>query len=244
MKRKKILICFSVLLISSCTINIHAQTESVMIANDIGNAKVYKNTTHMLRNYTNNNEITENVENVGSSEVSKDIQEAKEEIEEEVELEKKQQEVLEKQEQLKTIQDKKEWFLAYKELIEEYSEWFDPPETIYDYYTEDEIYLMQKCIETETFEADFDSKVNVANVIFNRMESEEFSDNVYDVIVPGQFAFGRNNISEDTVLALEYAFMIGDTTNGALYFHSLSYTPTFNGASYIFTDELGHHFYK
>ena len=138
MKRKKILICFSVLLISSCAINIHAQTESVMIANDIGNAKVYKNTTHMLRNYSNNNEIAENVENVESSEVSKEIQEAKEEIKEEVELEKKQQEVLEKQEQLKTIQDKKEWFLAYKELIEEYSEWFDPPETIYDYYTEDE----------------------------------------------------------------------------------------------------------
>lgn len=244
MKRKKILICFSVLLISSCAITIHAQTDSITTINDIGNAKVYKNTTHMLRNYSNNNEITENVENVESSKVSKDIEEAKEEIKEEVELEKKQQEVLEKQEQLKTIQDKKEWFLAYKELIEEYSEWFDPPETIYDYYTEDEIYLMQKCIETETFEADFDSKVNVASVILNRIESEEFSDNVYDVIVPGQFAFGRNNISEDTVLALEYAFMIGDTTNGALYFHSLSYTPTFNGASYIFTDELGHHFYK
>lgn len=230
-KRKKILLCFSFLLISSCSITIYAQNNSNKIANDIGNDKIYKISTHFLQNYNDN-------------EISNIVEEAKTEIKIEIELEKKQQEVLEKQEQLNNIQDKKEWFLAYKELIEEYSEWFDPPETIYDYYTEDEIYLMQKCIETETFEADFDSKVNVASVILNRIKSEEFSDNVYDVIVPGQFAFGRNNISEDTVLALEYAFMIGDTTNGALYFHSLSYTPTFNGASYIFTDELGHHFYK
>ena len=42
MKRKKILICFSVLLISSCVINIHAQTESVMIANDIGQNERYQ----------------------------------------------------------------------------------------------------------------------------------------------------------------------------------------------------------
>lgn len=156
----------------------------------------------------------------------------------------KSQEVLDKQEELSSIEDNKEWFIAYKDLIEEYSEWVDPPETIYDYYTEDEIYLMQRCIETETFEADFDSKVNVASVILNRIESDEFANEVSEIIVKGQFAFGRENISEDTVLALEYAFMIGDTTNGALYFHSKPKTETFNGAEFIFTDTAGHHFYK
>lgn len=156
----------------------------------------------------------------------------------------KSQEVLDKQEELSSIEDNEEWFIAYKDLIEEYSEWVDPPETIYDYYTEDEIYLMQRCIETETFEADFDSKVNVASVILNRIESDEFANEVSEIIVKGQFAFGRENISEDTVLALEYAFMIGDTTNGALYFHSKPKTETFNGAEFIFTDTAGHHFYK
>ena len=156
----------------------------------------------------------------------------------------KSQEVLDKQEELSSIEDNEEWFIAYKDLIEEYSEWVDPPETIYDYYTEDEIYLMQRCIETETFEANFDSKVNVASVILNRIESNEFANEVSEIIVKGQFAFGRENISEDTVLALEYAFMIGDTTDGALYFHSNPKTETFNGAEFIFTDTAGHHFYK
>ena len=156
----------------------------------------------------------------------------------------KSQEVLDKQEELSSIEDNEEWFIAYKYLIEEYSEWVDPPETIYDYYTEDEIYLMQRCIETETFEQDFDSKVNVASVILNRIESDEFANEVSEIIVKGQFAFGRENISENTVLALEYAFMIGDTTDGALYFHSNPKTETFNGAEFIFTDTAGHHFYK
>lgn len=156
----------------------------------------------------------------------------------------KRQELLDKQDDIASIEDNKEWFLAYKSLIDEYSEWIDPPESIYDYFDDDEIYLMQRCVETETFEQDFDSKVNVASVILNRLESEEFYDSVYDVIVPGQFAYGRKNISEDTVLALEYAFMIGDSTDGALYFHSNDKTATFNNASYMFTDDSGHHFYK
>lgn len=153
-------------------------------------------------------------------------------------------EMLSKEKELENIEDEEEWFIAYKNLINEYSEWIDPPETIYDYYTSDEIYLMQRCIETETFEQDFMSKVNVANVILNRIESDKFPDKVNKVIVRGQFAFGRTNISEDTKLALEYAFMINDTTQGALYFHSMSYRSKFNGANYIFTDAAGHHFYK
>ena len=156
----------------------------------------------------------------------------------------KRQEVLEKQAKLESITNNEEWFIAYKNLINEYSEWVDPPESIYDVYSNDEIYLMQRCIETETFEQNFDSKVNVASVILNRLNSEEFSNDVHKVIVKGQFAFGRKKISEDTKLALEYAYMIGDTTEGALYFHSLAYKPRFNGADYIFTDEAGHHFYR
>lgn len=149
--------------------------------------------------------------------------------------------------EIKFIEDRQEWFLAYKELINEYSEWCDSPETIYDYYTSNEIFLMQRVIETETYEADFDSKCNVASVIFNRINIEDhrFGNTPYEIITsPNQFSYFRTNISEDTVLALEYSFQIGDTTNGALYFHSGQYSNMFNDAYYIFTDKAGHHFYK
>lgn len=182
----------------------------------------------------NNDEELEEVEHIVlETEPTKSIYEIKSE------------EVLEKQKELDSITDNKERFLAYKALIAEYSEWVDPPETIYDVYTEDEIYLMQRCIETETFEQSFDSKVNVANVILNRIEDGRFGNSANEIITsPKQFAFGRKNISEDTKLALEYAYMFEDTTDGALYFHSLSYRPKFSGANYIFTDNAGHHFYK
>lgn len=178
--------------------------------------------------------------------VKQEIEESSEALEEIVNEsieEVKHQELLQKQDEISSIADKKEWFLAYKNLINEYSEWVDPPESIYDVYSKEDIYLMQRCIETEVFQADFMSKVNVASVILNRLESGEFSSEVNKVIVKGQFAFGRKNISEDTILALEYAYMIGDTTNGATFFHSNKKTARFSGANYIFTDDAGHHFY-
>lgn len=155
------------------------------------------------------------------------------------------EELIEKQNEItKKYKDKKEWFIEYKKLIDDYSKWFDPPETIYDYYSKNEIYLMQRCVETETYQADFTSKCHVASVILNRLSDEKFPNSIYEIIKPGQFAFGRKNISEDTRLALEYAFSIADTTSGALYFHSNQYTSYFNGAKYIFTDKINHHFYK
>ena len=143
------------------------------------------------------------------------------------------------------IQDRKEWFIAYKTVIDKYDEILDPPETIYDYYTYDEINLILRCIETEAYQSDFLSKINVANVILNRIESGLFGATVYDVIAKeNQFVYGRKNISEDTVLALEYAFEIEDTTQGSIGFHSNVPTSTFNGWEYIFTDDAGHSFYR
>ena len=146
---------------------------------------------------------------------------------------------------IEAIQDRKEWFISYREIIDKYDWIIDPPETIYDYYTYDEINLILRCIETETYQSDFLSKVNVANVILNRIESGLFGSTVYDVITEkNQFAYGRENISEDTILALEYAFEIEDTTQGSIGFHSNAPTSTFNGWEYIFTDDAGHSFYR
>ena len=154
------------------------------------------------------------------------------------------QEMQEKMSEIESIEDNKEWFLAYKDIVFEYAEWIDPPETIFDYYTEDEVRLICRVVETETYQCDFDSKVNIANVVLNRIESGEFGETVEEVITTeSQFAYDREVITEDTILAVMFAFEFEDTTNGALYFHSNKQTDTFCGKSYIFSDDAVHHFY-
>ena len=118
--------------------------------------------------------------------------------------------------------------------------------TLQDIYSEEEILLIYSVIETETYGADIESKTNVACVILNRINhpTNRFGDSVKDVITsPNQFAYFRKNISDTTIQALENAFAC-DTTQGALFFKSGKKTKTFNQATYIFTDTVGHHFYK
>lgn len=147
-------------------------------------------------------------------------------------------------EALSQIEDKKEWYLVYKGFIEDYPE-YDRGSTLYDRYTEDEIYIMERVIETETYGCDFEAKSHVASVILNRIEGDNnFPDDAKSVCTaPGQFVYGRKNISEDTKLALEYAAEIEDTTNGALYFNSMAPMDSWNGRERIFTDHVGHSFY-
>lgn len=115
--------------------------------------------------------------------------------------------------------------------------WIDLTETDY-------IYLC-KMAETETYQGSFEGKCNVVSVAINRYNSGKFGNSVTEVITkPHQFAYGRSNISKETKKAVNYVIKNGDTTNGALFFHSYSRTNTFNGANYIFTDNVGHHFYK
>lgn len=145
------------------------------------------------------------------------------------------------------IKEKKEWFLSYLEIVDRYSYIIDPPETIYDYFTEDEIYLIQRTVETECYEQDFESKVNVANVILNRYESDNlsFGCSIEEIITKSnQFTYWRKEISEDTIAAVEYAFSIKDTTEGCIAFRSDKRPDTWYGWEYQFTDESGHHFYK
>lgn len=141
--------------------------------------------------------------------------------------------------------DKKTWFILYKSIQEQYSNYIDPSESVYDYFTDEQITMMQKCIETETYQCSFDAKVNVACVILNRVEHEQFPTDPIEIITgKNQFAYGRNSITEDTILALEYAFMIEDTTNGCIAFRSDCSPDTWNKWTKQFTDESGHTFYK
>ena len=136
-----------------------------------------------------------------------------------------------------------EWYLGLKEINDEYC---DCPEmsTIYDCYSEEEIQLMLWILENEIGSGTFEEKVNVSNVFFNREKSDEFSNNMKELLTKDQFCIRRSLISEDTVLALEFAFIMDDTTNGSIAFHSMEKTSTFNGWVYVFTDGSGHNFYK
>lgn len=148
--------------------------------------------------------------------------------------------------EIESITDKKEWFLSYKDIVAKYSYIIDPPETIYDYFTEEELDFLFHVVQAEVGdEYSFDHKCNVSNVIFNRLEHKKFPDTLSEILTPDQFqpiANGRYKevcVSEDTILACEYAYMFPDTTNGSLFFDSNSIL------KYEFVMNDGaHNFYK
>lgn len=148
---------------------------------------------------------------------------------------------------LETIDDEylEEWFLSYIELSETYPEYIHR-DTIHNFYSNEEINLLLRVVETEAHGADFVQKVNVANVLLNRYwEYDTFGyTSMIDVVVePNQFTYGRTIITDDTINALNFAFEIMDTTNGAIGFKSDKYSKTWNGWQYEFYDG-GHYFYK
>lgn len=143
---------------------------------------------------------------------------------------------------LKTDDNIEYWWYGYNLMVDTLTV---KPLRITDVFTEEELMYFYRCVETEVCGADFRSKVNVASVILNRLYSDRFPDDLITVITsPSQFAYSRTNITESTVAACAYAFEIEDTTDGALFFHSGDFSETFNSATYIFTDSVGHHFYK
>lgn len=146
---------------------------------------------------------------------------------------------------LETIDDEflEEWYESYKELVETYSIFIDR-EYLEDWYTDEEIQLMYQVIETECYQASFIQKVNVANVILNRVQDERFYGSVITLITSeNQFDYRRTNISEDTKNALAFAFEIKDTVNGCIGFRSDIKTDTFNSWEYVMEDGA-HYFYR
>lgn len=157
------------------------------------------------------------------------------------------EEMNQKMAEIESIEDKKEWFIAYKSIIEEYSYIIDPPETIYEYFTEEELDLLFHVVQAEIGDEcySFEQKVNVASVVFNRLYHEKFPDALSEILVYDQFSpisngrYKEVEVSEDTILACEYAFEIEDTTDGCLFFDSN------NTLNYQFVfDDGAHNFYK
>ena len=140
-------------------------------------------------------------------------------------------------------EDKREWYLKYRAFIGE-SKYEDKPETIYDYFSKQELDLLFRVVETETYQGDFNSKVNVADTVLARYWDERFGNTIQDIVTaPNQFVYGRKNITEDTILAVEYAFLFETDYEECIYFQSIGYMDSFNEAQYVGFDGY-HYFYK
>lgn len=143
---------------------------------------------------------------------------------------------------IKTIENKEEKLDEYLKMFEKYEVFNELPPLVEDEFTEEEIFLIARCVETEVYERDFDCKVNVASVIFNRLKDDRWGDEVDEIIVPGQFSFWRTEISEDTYDAIRYAWIFGSDAEDALWFHSFSEPIDFYG-EHFYSDTAVHHFY-
>lgn len=124
------------------------------------------------------------------------------------------------------------------EVTEEYVEEYVEPE-----YSGDIPWVVYEVVECEVHSGDKESKMHVAHVIRNRVWSDLFPNNYYDVCTaPYQFGM-RSDVEQSTIDAVNEAMSIGDTTYGALFFHSMDWMAEWGGYSWKFTDNVGHHFY-
>lgn len=149
------------------------------------------------------------------------------------------------------FENKKIWFIKYKQMIDKYSDVYKTPKTLHETYSEKEVEIFQRIVEAEVTDGDFLSKVNVANVILNRVNSNKFPNTIESVVFQKKqfspISDGRYYTvkpTEDTLLAIEYAFLFEDTTDGALYFESGNRFVHMSYAEYLFKDNAGHHFYR
>lgn len=99
---------------------------------------------------------------------------------------------------------------------------------------EEERDILMRIVEAEAGNQDVEGRLLVANVILNRVESDQFPDNVRDVVFQkengvSQFSPVSNGriwkveISEETSEAVERALAGEDISDGALYFAARQY---------------------
>ena len=166
--------------------------------------------------------------------------------------------ICEYQDKVNTINvpNRKEWFVQYKQLQEEYAEWIDKDKTIYDQYSPEELELLFRIVETEVRgDCYFDEKSNVVSVIFNRLKIDNhdwFPDTLTGVLTEyPQFssyltgAYQYVTVTETTKLACEYVYQFGDVTGGALWFDSTDGNSWADRNRHLlFKDYVGHAYYN
>lgn len=260
MKKKKLLLILTVVsLLTLCFLINEKYTDSITI--DLSN----DNQTYDLVKECGYTVYVEPVLSTSKDENVIECMSIKSEKEEKVSVKKQKvdekelaaKEAQQKIKDLDDIEDKKEWFITYKKIVEEYDDVLDFPESIYDCLSEDELDMFFRVVQAEIGdEYEFEHKCNVASVILNRLESDEFPNDMFEVLCRKQFQsisngdYKKVDVSNNTILACEYAFMIEDTTDGALYYLNKRWSTKKNikwfenNLKYLFTDGSGHSFYK
>ena len=122
-------------------------------------------------------------------------------------------------------------------------------------YTESDYNVLLRIVQAEAGGCDMKGKILVANVILNRVESDEFPDTITDVVYEKrQFSpvsngsINRCKVEEETVEAVDRALAGEDYSEGALYFMnrrgSGSSASWFDrNLNYLFAHD-GHEFFK
>lgn len=146
--------------------------------------------------------------------------------------------------------EKMDWFIEYKNIINQYPKELHNTKIIYDVYSDSELDLLFRIVQAEAGdEYGFIEKTNVVSVIFNRCQSENKT--LTEVLTgKNQFtsysngSYKKKAIDKKTILACEYVFSFGDTTDGCVAFRSHKSCPdTWYDWSKQFSDDA-HCFYK
>ena len=151
------------------------------------------------------------------------------------------------QQLLVDVNPSEEWYMQYSSLNTQ----LNITNKLHNDFSEEELSLLYKIVEAEVTGKDkFESKANVASTIFNRLDSELFSDNLQEILTsPTQFSsywdgrYSQVEVLEETIQACEYAYEF--RTTDALFFDSCNGTSwAASNREYLFTDEVNHNFYK
>lgn len=139
-------------------------------------------------------------------------------------------------------EDMMEYILQYKTILDKYPEISSEIATIYDVFTEDEITLVCRCIQSEVENCPFFAKVHVAEVVLNRLYSDAYPNEISKVVVPGQFSLSRDYYSEESLLAFEYAYLFEtEEMFDCFNFQSAGESETFCGRTLKYYD--GYHWF-
>lgn len=116
-------------------------------------------------------------------------------------------------------------------------------QSVYDAFTEEEVYLICRMVETENYGCCFTSKVHCAETVFARLRDGKWGANVTQIITaPNQFVYSRKNISPDTIEAVNYAYQYQTETEHAVMF-KIGKQKSWSGYDYILTDPENQSYY-
>lgn len=116
-------------------------------------------------------------------------------------------------------------------------------QSVYDVFTEEEVYLICRMVETETHGCCFMSKVHCAETAFARLRDGKWGANMTQIITsPGQFVYSRKNITPDTLAAVNYAYQYQTETENAVMF-KIGKQKSWSGYGYILTDPENQSYY-